>query len=45
MNAYACIATAVTRTDASAEGFKELLAQVPEIRHVTVEVNRADSPA
>ena len=45
MNAYACIATVVTRTDASAERFKELLAQVPEIRHVTVEVNRADSPA
>jgi cation diffusion facilitator family transporter len=45
MNAYACIATVVTRSDASAERFKQLLAQVPEIRHVTVEVNRADSPA
>lgn len=43
MNAYACIATVVTRSHASAEVFKEKLAQVAEIRHVTVEVNRADS--
>jgi cation diffusion facilitator family transporter len=43
MNAYACIATVVTRGHASVELFKDKLAQVPEIRHVTVEVNRADS--
>ena len=43
MNAYACIATVVTRADTSAEGFKALLAEVPEIRHVTVEVNHADA--
>jgi cation diffusion facilitator family transporter len=45
MNAYACIATVVTHADVSAEAFKRMLAQVPEIRHVTVEVNRADSAA
>ena len=45
MNAYACIATVVTRTDVSAERFKQLLAQVPEIRHVTIEVNRAEALA
>jgi len=44
MNAYACIATVVTRGQASVEIFKEKLAAVPEIRHVTVEVNHADSP-
>jgi cation diffusion facilitator family transporter len=45
LNAYACIATVVTGADMSADRFKQLLTQVPEIRHVTVEVNRADSPA
>ena len=43
MNAYACIATVVTQTDLSAESFKRRLAQVAEIRHVTIEVNRADA--
>jgi cation diffusion facilitator family transporter len=43
MNAYACIATVVTHADTSADEFKALLAQVPEIRHVTVEVNHADA--
>ena len=42
MNAYACIATVVTRTDVSAEKLKRALAAVPEIRHVTVEVNRTE---
>jgi cation diffusion facilitator family transporter len=45
MNAYACIATVVTRADLSAEQFKQMLAGIPEIRHVTIEVNRADSVA
>jgi cation diffusion facilitator family transporter len=39
MNAYACIATIVTHADLSADAFKHMLAQIPEIRHVTVEVN------
>lgn len=41
MNAYACIATVVTKADLPPEWFKQTLAQVPEIRHVTVEVNHA----
>jgi cation diffusion facilitator family transporter len=41
MNAYACIATIVTHADLPAEAFKRMLAQIPEIRHVTVEVNHA----
>jgi cation diffusion facilitator family transporter len=45
LNAYACIATIVTHTDLSAEQLKQRLAEVPEIRHVTVEVNRADAVA
>ena len=42
LEAYACIATVVTREPASADTFKARLAQVSEIRHVTIEVNRSD---
>jgi Co/Zn/Cd efflux system component len=41
MDAYACIATVVTNADLPAERFKQALAHVPQIRHVTVEVNHA----
>lgn len=40
--AYACIATVVTSNPACADDYKARLAQVREIRHVTVEVNRCD---
>jgi len=42
LEAYACIATVVTREPTSADAFKERLAQVREIRHVTIEVNVSD---
>jgi len=42
LDAYACIATVVARQAISAEALKECLAQVREIRHVTIEVNLSD---
>lgn len=41
-HAYACIATIVTTQAASADAYKARLAQLREIRHVTIEVNRCD---
>lgn len=38
---YACILSVVTATDARPEDFKQLLAIHEELRHITVEVNRA----
>lgn len=40
IGAYACIVTVVTRAGISAEDLKARLAQIREIRHVTVEVNQ-----
>lgn len=37
--AYACIATVVTATDATADDYKARLAELTSIRHVTIEVN------
>lgn len=42
LEAYACIATVVTHEPTSADAFKNRLAQVNEIRHVTIEVNVRD---
>ncbi|MCC6532290.1 MAG: CDF family Co(II)/Ni(II) efflux transporter DmeF [Burkholderiales bacterium] len=42
LDAYACIATVVTREAVSADTLKARLAQVDEIRHVTIEVNRCE---
>jgi len=39
-DAYACIATVVTATTTSADTYKGRLAELEQIRHVTVEVNR-----
>ena len=39
LDAYACIATVVTHRPISAEALKVRVAQIPEIRHVTIEVN------
>jgi cation diffusion facilitator family transporter len=45
-DAYACIATVVTRTESSADTYKARLAELTQIRHVTIEVNRTvDAPA
>ena len=38
---YACILSVVTATDARPQDFKQLLAVHEELRHITVEVNRA----
>lgn len=42
LDAYACIATVVTGDALSAEALKSRLAQVREIRHITIEVNMHD---
>ena len=42
LEAYACIATIVTREQIPAGALKAKLAQVREIRHVTIEVNQCD---
>ena len=39
LEAYACIATVVTHEPLSADSLKARLAQVQEIRHVTIEIN------
>lgn len=40
-DAYACIATVVTAADVSADNYKERLAALEQIRHVTIEVNHS----
>lgn len=40
-DAYACIATVVTAADLSADNYKERLAALEQIRHVTIEVNHS----
>jgi cation diffusion facilitator family transporter len=42
IGAYACIVTVVSSAPLSADEIKAQLSQVPEIRHLTVEVNRSD---
>lgn len=42
---YACILSLVTASQAQPEDFKQLLAVHEELRHITVEVNRATIPA
>ena len=42
IGAYACIVTVVTPHSVSADELKAQLAQIPEIKHVTVEVNWHD---
>ncbi len=42
LQAYACIATVVSRGAASVETLKARIASVPQIRHVTIELNRRD---
>lgn len=42
---YACILSLVTASQATPDDFKRLLAVHEELRHITVEVNRATIPA